>query len=141
MWRPLVLAIALSTAGCAGHAAQTEEARSALDAGRPGEALRLLNERLDVKTAAEVPPKISGDGSLFLLDRAMVLQELASQSRAAAPKGYVWSSRDLEIADKQIEVLDLSRNAAADVAKYLFSDDVGAYKAPTYEKLLINTMN
>jgi hypothetical protein len=51
------------------------------------------------------------------------------------------SSRDLEIADKQIEVLDLSRNAAHEIGKYLFSDDVGPYKAPPYEKLMINTMN
>jgi hypothetical protein len=67
-----------------------------------------------------------------LLDRAMVLQVLDRPQL---------SSRDLEIADKQIETLDLSRNAADDIGKYLFSDDVGPYKAPAYEKLLINTMN
>jgi hypothetical protein len=37
--------------------------------------------------------------------------------------------------------LDLSRNAAHDIGKYLFSDDVGPYKAPAYEKLLINGEN
>jgi hypothetical protein len=45
------------------------------------------------------------------------------------------------VSDKQIEVLDFSRNAAHDIGKYLFSDDVGPYKAPAYEKLMINTMN
>jgi len=139
--RWFVVATAALTAGCAGHAAETEEARPALDAGRPSEALRLLNERLAVKTAAETPPKVSGDSSLFLLDRAMVLQELGSRSTSPRPREYEWSSDDLETADKQIEILDLSRNAAADVGKYLFSDDTGPYKAPTYEKLLINTMN
>ena len=62
----------------------------------------------------------------------MVLQELDQ---------YPLSSRDLEVSDKQIEVLDLSANAAADIGRYLFSDDVGPYKAPAYEKLMINTMN
>ena len=32
-------------------------------------------------------------------------------------------------------------NALHDIGKYLFSDDVGPYKAPAYEKLMINTMN
>ena len=38
-------------------------------------------------------------------------------------------------------MLDLSRGAMSDIGKYLFSDDTGPYKAPTYEKLMINTMN
>jgi len=62
----------------------------------------------------------------------MVLQQLQI---------YKWSSRDLEVCDKQIEMLDFSRNTAHDIGKYLFSDDAGPYKAPPYEKLMINTMN
>jgi hypothetical protein len=127
--------------GCAGHAARTEGARTALDAGRPGEALKLLDEQLEVEKPTEVPAKVGGDNALLILDRAMVLQEIASRSEVAASKEYALSSRDLELADKQIEVLDLSRSAVADIGKYLFSDDTGPYKAPTYEKFMINTMN
>jgi hypothetical protein len=142
MWRSLGIVAGVALFGCAGHSARTEGARSALDAGRPKEALRLLDEELDAETAARVPEKVSGDNSILLLDRAMVLQELGSTSQTPkTPREYAWSSRDLEIADKQIEVLDLSTNAAADIGKYLFSDDSGPYKAPTYEKLMINTMN
>src|SRR5690606_9968398 len=36
---------------------------------------------------------------------------------------------------------DFSRTAVDDVGKYLYSDDTGPYKAPPYEKLLLNTMN
>ncbi len=118
--------------GCAGHAAQTEEARSALDMGQPRKALALLNEQLEVDSAKQVPADIGGDQALFLLDRAMVLQQLDQ---------YKLSSRDLGIADKRIDILDLSRNAADDVGRYMFSDDTGPYKAPAYEKLMINTMN
>jgi tetratricopeptide (TPR) repeat protein len=118
--------------GCASHSDKTRPIRSALDAGNPKMALGLLNERLDVDSEKELPEKTSGDNALLLLDRAMVLQALSQ---------YALSSRDLEVSDKQIEVLDLSRNAAHEIGKYLFSDDVGPYKAPPYEKLMINTMN
>jgi tetratricopeptide (TPR) repeat protein len=118
--------------GCASHSDKTKEIRSALDAGQPRAALKLLNEQLDVDSEKELPEDTGGDNSLFLLDRAMVLQQLQL---------YKWSSRDLEVSDKQIDMLDFSRNTAHDIGKYLFSDDVGPYKAPPYEKLMINTMN
>jgi uncharacterized protein len=126
----VLLVVALT--GCAGHAGKTLAARTALDAGDPNGALKALNDQLDVKSEQDLPAKTGGDNSLLLLDRAMVLQELDR---------YPVSSRDLEVADKQIEVLDLSANAGADIGRYLFSDDVGPYKAPAYEKLMINTMN
>src|SRR5688572_8596997 len=118
--------------GCASHSDKTRPIRSALDAGNPRMALGLINESLDVDSEKELPKKTDGDNALHLLDRAMVLQALSQ---------YALSSRDLEVSDKQIEVLDLSRNAAHEIGKYLFSDDVGPYKAPPYEKLMINTMN
>ncbi len=118
--------------GCASHSDKTKAIRSALDAGNPRQALRLLNDQLDTKSEQELPEKTGGENSLFLLDRAMVLQQLQI---------YKWSSRDLEVSDKQIEMLDFSRNAGHDIGKYIFSDDTGPYKAPAYEKLMINTMN
>lgn len=124
--------LALVAGGCASHAEYTQGARSALNAGRPREALKLLNEQLEVDSAKEVPPKITDDQILFVLDRSTVLQQLEM---------HALSSRDLELADKQIEVLDFSRGALDDMGKYLFSDDSGPYKAPAYEKMLINTLN
>lgn len=124
--------LAFVMAGCAGHADQTQVARTALDAGRPRAALAALNERLGVDDAKQVPAEIEDDQILFVLDRAVVLQQLDS---------YKLSSRDLELADKQIEVLDFSRGALDDVGKYIFSDDTGPYQAPPYEKMLINTLN
>lgn len=118
--------------GCAGHAARTESARSALDANNPNRALQLLNEQLEVTDAKDLPKDVSGDNALLLLDRSLVLQQVGE---------YQTSSRDLEVADKQVELLDFSRSTADDIGRYLFSDDVGAYKGPPYEKLMINTMN
>jgi uncharacterized protein len=118
--------------GCASHSDKTKEIRSALDAGNPRHALELLNDQLDTDSEKELPEKTDGENALFLLDRAMVLQQLQI---------YKWSRRDLEVSDKQIELLDFSRNAVDDIGKYIFSDDTGPYKAPAYEKLMINTMN
>jgi tetratricopeptide (TPR) repeat protein len=127
-----LMACCLALSGCASHSDKTKEIRSALDAGNPRAALGLLNEQLEVDSEKDLPAKLSGDKSLFLLDRAMVLQQLSI---------YKWSSRDLEVGDKQVELLDFSRNAGHDIGKYIFSDETGPYKAPAYEKLMINTMN
>jgi tetratricopeptide (TPR) repeat protein len=128
-----VALVALSLAlGCASYSEKTKSARTALDAGRPEEALKFYNERLEVESAKELPKDVSGENTLLLLDRAMILQQL---------QDYANSSRDLEVSDKQIEILDFSRGAIDDIGKYLFSDSTGPYKAPIYEKLLINTVN
>lgn len=127
-----VLLPTLLAAGCAGHADSTAKARSALDAGRPGAALTAYNEELEVDSAKSDPGKLDDDQVLYLLDRAVILQQLGETEL---------SSRDLQIADKRIEVLDFSGGTLDDIGKYMFSDDTGVYAAPAYEKLLINTLN
>jgi tetratricopeptide (TPR) repeat protein len=130
--RGAALCAALAASACASHSDKTQAFRTALDAGQNKQALAEVNDMLDVDSAKELPEEVGGDNALLLLDRSMVLQAIDD---------YKLSSRDLEISDKQIEVLDFSRNAAHDIGKYLFSDDVGPYKAPAYEKMMINTMN
>jgi hypothetical protein len=127
----LVLLVAL-TAGCADHASHTLRARTALDAAQPQQAVALLNKELEVERAEDVPPKIESDKVLLLLDRAMVLSELDKHQLV---------SRDLELADKQLEILDFKRGTQDEIAKFLFSDQSGPYRAPAYEKLLVNTVN
>lgn len=132
-WLPRILLWgSLALLGCAGHSDRTLEARTALDAGDPKTALKLYNEELEVADAKDLPSDVGGDNALLLLDRSIILQQLSM---------YELSSRDLEIADKQIELLDFSRNAMDDIGKYMFSDETGPYKSPPYEKLMINTMN
>jgi len=131
---PLALALGLGllSMGCAGHAAHTAEARSALDAGDPARALAHYNSELKVKSGKDLPQSTAGKNALYVLDRSMIQQQL---------KDFEMSSRDLEVADKEVEMLDLKRSTLDDIGKYMFSDDTGPYKAPPYEKLLINTMN
>lgn len=117
---------------CASHSDRTKEARSALDAQAPKRALSLYNDELEVDSAKELPEEVSGDNALLLLDRALILQQLGD---------FELASRDLQVADKEIEMLDFSRSTADEIGRYLFSDDTGPYKSPPYEKLMINTMN
>lgn len=115
-----------------GHAARTQEARTALDAGDPERALSLYNDELEVSSEKDLPAEPGGDDTLLVLDRSMILQQLTN---------HKLSARDLEYADKQIELFDFSRSTGDEISRYVFSDDSGPYKAPPFEKLMINTMN
>ena len=117
--------------GCAGHESRTATALNALDRGAPDEAIAAFNAELGVADRADVPALV-GDNALLLLDRGTVLQSLDD---------WKGSARDLGAADKAIDILDLSRGASSEIGKYLFSDSTGPYKAPAYEKLMVNTVN
>lgn len=122
---------ALGSTGCAGHEDRTATALMALDRGAPHQAIMALDEELKVKSPKE-QPLLEGDNALLLLDRGTVLQSVDE---------YASSARDMGRADKAIDLLHMSRDTADDLGKYLFSDSAGPYKAPAYEKLLINTVN
>jgi hypothetical protein len=122
----------LALVGCASHSERTRPVRSALDAGRPGEAIHLLNEELDVGSDADLPPDLATDKALFVLDRASIQQSALRFDR---------SRRDFEAADKAIDMLDLAHDAADSIGQYVFSGSSGRYQSPPYEKLLINTLD
>lgn len=129
-----LLALALCPAlwGCAGHEARIDRTLDALDLGQAEAAVAALNDELGVASAEELPATVEGDDALLVLERATVLQSLDD---------YQLSARDFGVADKAIDLLDLSASAADDVGRYLFSDSVGRYRAPAFEKLLINSIN
>ncbi len=122
---------ALANMGCAGHEARVRDSLTALDRGSMPQAIAALDRELGVKSAGEIP-KVTRDKALLLLDRGSVHLAMGAYERA---------SRDFGAADQAIEVLDLSTSAASDLGRYVFSDDAGPYKAPAYEKLLLNTLN
>ncbi len=126
----IALASALTLLAC-GHSARTEKMRTALDMGNLGAAVASLDAEIGVKSEHDLPKKM-GDEALFVLDRGSIQQ---------ARGKFALSKRDLQAADKAIEVLDISRNAGDSIGKYIFSDSSGRYLAPPYEKLMINTLN
>jgi uncharacterized protein len=118
--------------GCGGHSERTLPVRTALDEGRPREAIAALNKEMGVEKDDQFPKKVEGDDALLVLDRATIQQSLAQ---------FEPSKRDFQAADKAIDMLDLAQNAGDTIGKYVFSDSSGKYVAPPYEKLLINTLN
>ena len=128
----LVGAWLAGTLGCKTFVDSTLQTRTALDVNALDDALSASNAALGVKRADQTPAPLKRNDALLLLDRAMVLQALAD---------YPASSRDFEVADKAIEILDFSRSTAHEISRYLFSDSAGPYKARPYEKLLLNSLN
>jgi hypothetical protein len=106
--------------------------RTALDAGQPKEALRLLNQAMAVKSDAEQPGDLGSENSLYLLDRGSIQQSVAQ---------FGASKKDLESADKAVDMLDLAHDTGDSIGEYIFSGSSGKYQAPPHEKLLVNTLN
>jgi hypothetical protein len=129
----VVVAVALPMVGaCKTFSDRTRATRSALDASDLNAALRASNRALGVRSAEALPDSLGKNDALLLLDRAMVLQSVQK---------YALSSRDFQVADKALEVLDFSRSTSDEIVRYMFSDSAGPYKARPYEKLMLNTMN
>jgi hypothetical protein len=131
----LALALALAfagLAGCASHSERMLPVRTALDEGQPREALRLLNEAMDVKADADLPADLGSENSLYVLERGSVQQSVAQ---------FPASKRDLEAADKAVDMLDIAHDAKDSIAEYVFSGSSGKYQAPPHEKLLVNTLD
>ena len=122
---------ALVLSGCGGYATTSDTFRRSLTQGKPDSALAAVNKAMEVPRAEDLP-KSKTDTPLLLLERATILQAMGRHDL---------SSRDFEAADKQLEVLDFTSDTAGDLGKYLYSDDAQVYRAPPYEKLLVNTLN
>jgi uncharacterized protein len=128
----LLLIGTLSIGGCAGYAGAVAEVRTSLLAGNKERALKEVNRAMKVKDDDAYPKKIKGDNALLVLERAMVKQGL---------ENWKTSSDDFRVSDKHLELLDLKNDTMGNIGKFMFSDDSTVYKAPAYEKLLLNTFN
>jgi hypothetical protein len=135
-YRPGPLAAALAAAalaaGCAGYAGEVKEIRSALLAGDAGRALGHSCAALEVKEPDQYPADVGGNTALLVLERASIQQALGRNDGSAL---------DFQVADKNLELLDLKNDTAGNIGKWLFSDSVTVYKAPPHEKLLLNALN
>ena len=128
----MLVAVALCASACASYSDKVRDARVVRDQGRTRDAVTIFNQRLEVQSEKELPDEIKGEKVLYILERSVALQSLNQ---------YDLSSRDLEVADKQVEVLDFTHSTMDDISKFMFSDDSGPYQSPAYEKLMINTLN
>jgi tetratricopeptide (TPR) repeat protein len=118
--------------GCGGHEARTLKMRTALDVGDAKGAVKALNDELEVASEKQLPKDIKGDNALLVLDRGSIQQGLVQ---------FDLSKQDFEAADKAIDMLDLAHNAGDTIGEYVFSGSSAKYRAPPYEKLMINTLD
>ncbi len=119
-------------AGCATYTDRMQKATQAVDSGAYVDSLSALNKALRVDSEAELPDPWRKTDPLTVLERAIVLQSLEQ---------YPESSRDLQAAEKEIELLDLRVAGVGALSKYLYSDSGGKYKAPPSERLALNAIN
>ena len=89
--------------------------RQSLERGDRAGAHAGVNAKLGVKSGSQRPAKYEKETSLLLLERAMILQALGR---------YQDASRDPEEAEKHLELLDLTKDTAGHIGKYLYSADV-----------------
>jgi len=128
----LTLVLLGQAPGCASYSERTAEARARAAQGDYAAGAADLDRLLGVKEPGEQPTKFGDHTGLMLLERGMTFQ---------AQGLYGLASRDLEVADKELELLDISADVIGNIGKYIYSDSAPRYKASPFEKLALNAMN
>lgn len=126
------LALGVGSLGCATYSDKTEAARSALQRGDYPGSVKHFNKILKVRDAEDLPSEWKKNFALVVLERAMVLQ---------AMRDYPGSAKSFIAADKELELLDIARDGAGKLGKYIYSDSATKYKTSPVEKLSLNAMN
>jgi hypothetical protein len=128
----LTLVALLWTSGCASYSDSVRKAHTAVASSHPERAVEIINKQLEIKGSNQLPAELEDDNILLLLERATVLQSLGK---------YKLAARDMMAVDDQLEFLDLTGANSAELAKYMYSESSEDYRAPAYERLLLNTLN
>ncbi len=128
----VAVVVAWFVAGCATYTDTVIEAKRDVAGGRPDAAVGQLNDALGTDKSEQLPSKLSGENTLVLLERATILQGLGH---------YELAARDMMLADQQLDWLDIGAQGKAKIGKYIYSGTSVKYRAPAYERLLLNTLN
>ncbi len=126
------LVLGVTASACATYSDRTEQARNALLRGDYESSLAQWNKLLDVRRADDLPGEWKKEHALVVLERATVLQ---------AMRQYGSSAKSFGAADKELELLDIARDGAGQLGKYVYSDSATKYKTSPTEKLSLNAMN
>jgi hypothetical protein len=127
-----LLVVGAVLTGCATYSDRTQEARDALQRGDYAGSVKQFNKVLKVRKSEDLPDKMKKNYELVILERATVLQAMGD---------YKLSQRDYQAADKSLELLDIARDGAGKLGKYIYSDSATKYKTSPTEKLALNAMN
>jgi hypothetical protein len=128
----LALLLLSGGVGCATYSDHMEKAHVAAAAGDYPGSEQVVNKLVGVKKSDELPAKFEDEAALALLERASLKQ---------AQSEYEASARDFQVADKELEFLDLTDDTIGSIGKYIYSDSATKYKSSATEKLALNTYN
>ena len=132
-WWAIALAASLAvSSGCASYTEEMRAAQFSIASGEIGTAIAFLNTQLEVEGIQQMPAVLDDHGTLLLLERATLLQ---------AQRNYEMSARDMMAVDGRLEWFDIEGEGIEQLAAYFYSEDVKAYRAPAYERMLLNTLN
>lgn len=132
LWFGGVVAAAWLAGGCASYSGSVEEAKAEVVRGHPDRGVKKLNEVLGVREDYQIPNKLKGENTLVLLERATLMQALGK---------YEVAARDMMLADQKLDWLDIGAQGKAKIGKYMYSGTSVRYRAPPYERFLLNTLN
>ncbi|MBN1947040.1 MAG: hypothetical protein JW797_15300 [Bradymonadales bacterium] len=128
----LAAAVLLLVACSGGYAGRIAAFRDNLDRGDPQSALVSIDRLVaEAETTLAEQRDRDSDYPLFLLERGTLYQALGDHASAV---------RDFNQADQMLEILDLTPKGAENVGRYLWSDSSVLYRAPLYEKLMVNVL-
>jgi len=127
-----IFGLASLAGGCASYSGSVEEAKADVVRGDPDRGVEKLNEVLGVRKDYEIPNELDGENTLVLLERAVLMQALGN---------YEVAARDMMLADQKLDWLDIAAQGKAKIGKYIYSGSSTRYRAPPYERFLLNTMN
>ncbi len=128
----LALGALIFATGCPTYTDHVRKAKTQVINHQPESAVESLNEALETPESRDLPRKLKGNHVLWLLERATVLQALGM---------YRLAARDMMVCDRELDWLDIAAEDKAKLGKYMFSGTSVKYRAPPYERLLLNTLN
>lgn len=118
--------------GCATYTDRMLAANQAAAAGDYPSAIGALNGILGVSDASSLPDDWKADRALAALERGVLQQSLTR---------WTESQRDLAAAEKQIELIEYTRDPVGSLASYIYSDSAKPYAAMASERLALNPVN
>ncbi len=131
-WAVLGLTLAFGSLACATYSDKTSAMREHVQAGQHPQGLAELNRFIKVKDPHELPTKWGSETALAVLERGTLLHAMQDWDASAI---------NFQAAEDQLELLDLAKDTAGEIGKYMFSDSATKYKTTPTEKLSLNAIN
>ncbi len=128
----LLMILSVGALGCSTYSDRIRDAQMAFAGGQVEQALHHVNDELEVEELDEEPLSLGDENTLFLLERATMLQAIGHYDSAA---------RDMVTVDDRLEWVDIQSDRGDQVLQFIYSDSAGAYTAPPHERLVLNAMN